>query len=381
MTDAMCDIRARGRRLARLLVVSAFVLAVVSVAAPAASGRVSRGFYGIVPATPLTGSDVNLMGKAGVGSLRLLFFWPSIQPKHRGPMNWVGIDQPGAGAARKHISVLPILVGTPPYENKGCRSHDCSGHIRFKTKVQRRDWQAFVKEAVRRYGRHGYFWAWNPSVPYEPITHWQIWNEQNGPTQRNPAPLYAKLVKSSDRTIHTVDRRAQTVLGGMFGTPPGGNKTTAWAYLASLYRAGARTHFDAVALHPYSRTMSGIRTQIRRIRRVLRRRGDANRRILITEIGWGSSRKRHAGTGGRGLLFNVSPKRQKRKLARSFRLLTNNRRSWRIGGVYWFEWKDPKHPPAGLCAFCYSSGLYHADGRTPKPALSAFERFTRHASS
>jgi hypothetical protein len=81
----------------------------------------------------------------------------------------------------------------------------------------------------------------------------------------------------------------------------------------------------------------------------------------------------------RGAVFNVSPRRQKRNLARSFGLLTNHRRRWRIGGVYWFQWQDPKHPPPGLCAFCYSSGLYKADGETAKPALSAYERFTGKA--
>ena len=79
--------------------------------------------------------------------------------------------------------------------------------------------------------------------------------------------------------------------------------------------------------------------------------------------------------------FVVDPRKQAQNLTSAFDLLTSHRDTWRIGGVYWFSWKDPLNPPAGLCAFCYSSGLYHSDGATAKPALSAFERFTSKASS
>jgi hypothetical protein len=379
ITNAIFDIRRRGRRLTRLLLVAASLLAVAAVAAPPASASVPRSFYGIVAGTPLTQSDFSRMGDARVGSLRLGFIWPAIQPEHGGPLDWGGIDQAVAAAAREHLSVLPILVGTPAYEASGCTRHSCSVHIRLKTESQRRDWEAFATAAVRRYGRNGDFWSANPGVPYEPIVRWEIWNEQNNPGQRNPARLYARLLKSADSAIHAVDAKAEIVIGGMLGIPRGGRRRTAWRYLGRLCEAGAGRHFDAVALHPYSRTISGIRTQIKRMRRVLKRHHDGDRQILVTELGWGSSRKRYPGTRSRGAVFNVSPKQQKRKLARSFGLLTSNRRTWRIGGVYWFQWKDPTDPPAGLCAFCYSSGLYKADGTTAKPALAAYERFTRRA--
>jgi hypothetical protein len=377
MTNAIFDIRRRSRWATLGLFATSSLLAIAVVTAPAASARVPRGFYGIVEGTPLTHADFNRMGNARVGSLRVQFYWPSIQPKHRGPLNWGFIDQKIAEAARQHISILPILVGTPAYEANGCVSQTCSRRIRVGTKSKRQDWQAFVKAAVRRYGRNGDFWRANPSLPYGPITRWQIWNEQNNPKQHNPAKVYAKLLTASDKAIRGVDAKARIMLGGMFGTPKGGKSSRAWSYLSALYKAGAGKHFDAVALHPYSPTISGIGKQIKRIRRVLKRHHDAKRPTFITEIGWGSSRKRHAGTGSRGAAFNVGPEQQKRKLTQSFGLLTSNRRTWRIGGVYWYQWKDPKNAPPGLCAFCYSAGLYKADGRTAKPALSGYKRFTR----
>jgi hypothetical protein len=377
-TKAIFGIRTRrGGRARRALLATTLLLAIGLATAAPAGAAVPRAFYGIMPGTALTQGDFKRMANARVGSLRVGLFWPGIQPKHHGPLNWASTDALVASAARKRISVLPILLGTPRYEADGCGSQACSRRIRIKSKSQRQDWQAFVKAAVQRYGHNGGFWQANSYLPYEPISRWQIWNEENSPKQHNSAKVYAKLLTASDKAVHAVDAHGKIMLGGMPGTPKGGKSATAWGYLARLYKAGAGKHFDAVALHPYSATIAGIRKQVKRIRRVLKRRHDANKATFITEIGWGSSRKRHAGTGSRGAAFNVGPKQQKRKLAQSFGLLTGHRRGWRIGGVYWYQWKDPRHAPAGLCAFCYSSGLYKADGKRAKPALSAYKRFTR----
>ena len=62
----------------------------------------------------------------------------------------------------------------------------------------------------------------------------------------------------------------------------------------------------------------------------------------------------------------------------SFKLLASHRKKWNIGGVDWFSWKDPpKNAPDGLCAFCYSSGLYESNGTKAKPALGAFRAFAK----
>ena len=377
MAKAIFDTCTRSRRARRTALVAVCAGLIVLVAAPLASARVRRDFYGIVGGTPLTTSDFNRMGKARVGSLRTGIGWPTVQPQHRGPFSWATTDAVVAQAARHHISILPILAGTPSYEANGCSSQTCLRHIRVGTKSQRRDWKAFVKAAAQRYGHHGAFWRANPSLPYKPISRWQIWNEENNPSQHNSAKHYATLLALSDRAVHAADRNGQIMLGGMPGTTHGAKSSSAWRYLSAIYRHHGGKHFDAVALHPYSTSVKGIRVQVKRIRHVLRRHHDGNRRTFITEIGWGSSRKHHAGTGARGAAFNVGPRQQKRKLAGSFGLATRHRSSWKIGGIYWYQWKDPSNPPPGLCAFCYSSGLYKANGTKAKPALAAYKRFTR----
>jgi hypothetical protein len=360
-----------------LWAIVAVLIGVCGLGAGPASGRVARNFYGTVPYGPLGKHDFALMGKARVGTIRLQLLWPVIQAARHGSFDWSGIDGTVAGAAAQHISVLPTLFGSPAFEAGRHCGRICSVQIHLKSKAQRRDWKRFVSAAARRYGPHGRFWRERPGLPKKPITRWQIWNEQNNPNQRNSPKVYAKLLKLSDQAVSAIDPKARIISGGMFGNPPGGSrKATAWGYLGALYKHGAGKHLHGVALHPYSPNLSGLKFQIKKVRHVVRSHHHGRTQIVITEIGWGSSKKRHPGTGSRGAVFNVGPKKQKRKLVQSFRLLTSHRKRWRIGGIDWFTWKDPLNPPPGLCAFCYSSGLYKANSR-PKPALKAYKRFTK----
>jgi hypothetical protein len=263
----------------------------------------------------------------------------------------------------------------------GCRQPACP-LIHVDTSPQRARWKQFVRAAVNRYGPDGTFWKEQPTLAPDPARRWEIWNEQNNPREGNSPAVYATLIRLSKEAITAVDPQGQVIVGGMFGTPQGvRGKNTAWRYLGRLYRAGAGRDFDAAALHPYSPTIAGLRYQIRKVRAVLRKNNAASTPILVTEIGWASGGNvRSPGTGARGQVFVVSPKRQAQNLSSSFRLLTNHRRAWNIGGVFWYGWKDPTNPPPGLCAFCYTNGLYEADGKTAKPSLSAFESFTGRAS-
>ena len=352
-------------------------LLVAVFASGSAGGHVGRKFYGIVQNTALNGGDFARMGKARVGTLRFLVLWPFIQGSQGGSFNWAAVDSEVAAAAARRISVLPTLLGTPGFVAGGSCGRLCSIHIHLRSKRQKREWKSFVRAAVARYGRHGTFWKERGSLPYKPITHWQIWNEQNNPNERNSPKLYAKLLKLSDKAASSADRKAKLITGGMFGNPPGKSRTaTAWGYLRALYKHHAGKHIDGVALHPYSPNLAGLKFQVKKIRRVLKSRHHGRTKTFITEIGWGSSKKRYPGTGSRGQVFNVGARKQKKKLSQSFGLLTRHRKRWRIGGVEWFTWKDPV-PVPGYCAFCYSSGLYHKDGTTPKPALKAYKRFTK----
>ena len=55
----------------------------------------------------------------------------------------------------------------------------------------------------RRYGQGGDFWADHTKLASLPISHWEIWNEENIVTQaKEPDPAeYAKLIRISGRTL------------------------------------------------------------------------------------------------------------------------------------------------------------------------------------
>jgi hypothetical protein len=365
---------------------AAFAATLVSLfgTASPSSAAVPRTFYGVVPETTLTDGDYAGMAADRVGGLRFQMFWPQIEPLE--PVlgihayEWSATDAIVKGAVENGIQPLPVVFGTPSYLS------DCAGggrrcqvKIPVKTAPQRAAWTQFVREAVERYGPEPAmtspklvknFWFLNPTLPYEPIRTWQIWNEQNNLNVRAAVKGYMRLLKLTRGAMSVDDPGAKLMLGGMFGTPSDSTARTdtSWGFLSGLYKAGAKPFFDSVALHPYSPNLKGISYQIKRIRKVMDANGDRSAKIYVTELGWGSG----GDTGAHELV--KTPTQQKRLLAKSFSMLRDHRGGWGIGGLYWFSWEDPP-PGTGLCGFCYSSGLYHHDG-VAKPALDAYRGFT-----
>jgi hypothetical protein len=118
-----------------------------------------------------------------------------------------------------------------------------------------------------------------------------------------------------------------------------------------------------VALHPYVADASAIKPEILNLRRVMRVHRDASTPLYVTEMGWGSDSFESRWERG--------PQGQARELDRAFALLVGHRRSWRIGGVWWFSWTDQ----SGLCQFCDSAGLL-TGAYEAKPAWYSFNAWT-----
>ena len=343
-------------------------------------GPLPRGFYGVNVDSTLTlrGKDFARMQRAGVRTLRMQFFWPAIQQSRRGPYSWAHVDFVVAEAAAHGITVLPTLFGTPPFET-GCATRDCQVRLPIASARQRRGWSAFLRAAAERYGPHGTLWTEASRLEYHPIRTWQIWNEPNNfnafGKPRATGGQYARLVERSHDVLTAVDPDAQVILGGMFGTPNATSnpQVTAWGFLRDVYAAGAGPDFDGVAMHPYATNVRGVRDQLSHLHQVVATHGEPNTPMYVTEIGWGSD-SAHVDH-----FLVESPAGQAERLGKTFNLLLKNRARWNIQGIDWFSWRDPP-PGKGLCAFCYSAGLYTHGGQA-KPSLRAYERFTRAAGS
>jgi Beta-galactosidase len=322
----------------------------LAVAAPQAIGG---SFHGVVSQGKLGVQDYQRMGDGNVGTLRVRVPWARLEPR-RGDRDWTWLDRVVSRAGEEGVRVLPALHGPGP-----------AGIATPPTRPRaRRAFAKFAGAVAARYGPKG-------SVPGggRPIAGVQIWNEQNGRTYWGAKPnprKYGKLLKSAAGKMRKADRRVEVVLGGMFGTPSGRGAITAWGYLKRLYAVrGAKKAFDTVAIHPYSPNLFGIKYQVRKMRNVMRQKGDGSARLRITEFGWGSK-------GGSNPL-NKGRSGQARMLRKAFRLFEHRRGGWRLAGASWFAWKNN---PGGGCAFCPSAGLFARDGRA-KPSWNAFKRVAR----
>ncbi|MGH2986859.1 MAG: hypothetical protein ACRDLO_09255, partial [Solirubrobacterales bacterium] len=180
---------------------------------------------------------------------------------------------------------------------------------------------------------------------------------------------FAKLLDASSRGIKSVDRGAEIVLGGMFGTPLGGRKPgiSAWRFLEELYDVkGSKRDFDGVAPHPYAAKLKKVKAQVNLLRDEMRAGGDRNAELWITEIGWGS--------GGPKNPLNRGSAGQASRLRQAFKFFKRKRRSWNVSTVVWYSWQDNLDDP-NLCVWCPQSGLLTENGEE-KPSYRAYVKLS-----
>jgi hypothetical protein len=352
----------------RAWTVALFVALVASAAPGAAPAQAANPFFGVTDVSPRTSHrDLNRLDKGGVGTVRRLLYWPSVQPR-KGKFNWGGWDATVGDLASRGIAVLPFVYGSPRYIARRPNVPP------VKSEHKRKLWRKFLAQLAKRYGTGGIYWTapglyrqQHPGRRPLPIHDWQIWNEPNLKKFFAPGPSvnrYATLVRSAHRALHGADPKADVVLAGMSGRGQPSDKK----FLNRLYRARRiKRSFDAVAVNPYAPQVRQVGRKIKRIRGVMRRHGDRRTALWITELGWGSHQPDRFG-------LNKGVRGQKRILARSFKVIVRHRRAWHVRRLIWFEFRDPPASTGG-CSFCTSAGLLTHRGK-PKPAWRAFKRFT-----
>jgi hypothetical protein len=312
---------------------------------------------GVVTQAPLAGRDFKRMQRGGVETLRFILRWRAVEPA-RGVYDWAAVDAIVAGAARRGVTPLPVVYGSPAWVAEP------ESHPPLDSATDRRAWRGFLGALVDRYGPGGSLWA-GPGRAL-PIRRWQIWNEPNFDFYWDPRPRaaqYARLVAASRRGLDRADRRAELVLAGVAAVRSG---VPWWRFLRRLYEVpGFRRDFDAAALHPYSPGIRLLARQVELAREIMRDSGDAAKPLAITEVGWASGGPPEAPliAGRRG---------QARLLERAFSLLERHSRRWRISEVDWYAWQDSLAVEP-FCSFCEQAGLFDLRGRA-KPAWRTFQR-------
>jgi polysaccharide biosynthesis protein PslG len=354
-----------------LLLAAAFL----AMASPAGAGAPPPGYFGIAPAAPenLTDEEYARMGRAQVGTLRVPFYWPHIQPETQAgepggepAYKWAYTDRIVTQATINGMKVLPFVYGTPNWTASSVRVPP------VRSERARQAWEALFRALVQRYGPTGEFWTTPGLAPAGhdpiPITDWQIWNEPNSPTfmkqGHDTAGAYARMLDIAERAIHELDPGAWVVSAGLFADPRGGEQFE--QFLHRLFQhAGVEEDIDALGLHPYAPKIDKLVERFDFARDVMANNG-VSKPIWVTELGWP--------TGGTKVgNFRKTPRGQAEILRRAFDLLLAKRDEWGINGVIWYTWRDNRLAPK--CDICSYSGLFKRRG-SPKPAWNAFVDYT-----
>ena len=339
------------------------------------AAELPAGFFGVVPQAGIGEEDLNRMDQGNVGTIRLLVPWGLIDTTPQpDDLDFTYIDTIVLGAAARGILVLPTIYASPTWVAEGIDGFECDPDCAAyapRAPAALEAWKDFVERTVDRYGPNGELWREHPEVEEVPIRSWQIWNEQNSPTFYQPrvdAASYQKVVAAAAEAIRGRDAGAEVVLGGMFGTPYGGEPPgqTAWSFLHELYEHDEdSSSFDSIAAHPYAAHEEKIELQVRRLREVADRAGDQGAGLWVTEVGASSDE------GGNPLLRG--PEGQADQLTQAFDFLLANQQDWNIRGVQWYSWRDA----ADQCDWCGGSGLFEQESlETPKPSWEAFVSYT-----
>jgi hypothetical protein len=199
----------------------------------------------------------------------------------------------------------------------------------------------------------------------------EIWNEPDTSRFWKPAPdprAYTALLRSAYTAVKAGAPGMKVVFGGTSGND--------YAFISRAYAAGAQGHFDVMATHPYTGSVSPDAvwrngagrlsewafTSYREIRALMLSRGD-DKPIWFTEFGWASATQGWS---------TVSRETQAAYLTRAFQIL---RRDAYVGVALWYNLRN-NHWERDADTAEAQFGLFTTEW-TPKPSYAAFQAAAR----
>jgi hypothetical protein len=240
---------------------------------------------------------VELMDEAGVGIVRTVFDWPSIEPQP-GVYRWERFDRAVERLQERGIAVLGLLHGAAPWATSAPSLDEPYWEV-----WPSQDLTAFgryVYAVVERYDGDGFADA--PGSPV--VRYWEIWNEPNTAFFWRPQPdaeQYVRLLRLSYQVIKLVNPSAVVVLGGMAGNgvsyPPFAIAELDRNFLKQVYDHGGKSFFDVASIHLYPYTyelwrpdlMIALQDALDETRSVMAANGDDDKPIWVTEIGFSTA--------------------------------------------------------------------------------------------
>lgn len=202
-----------------------------------------------------------LMEEAGVGWVRMDFLWEDIEPS-AGEFDFNKYDLIVGILAKHNINILGLLHYSASWASS-CGKWNCPPAYN----------ELFVKYAssvVRRYK--------------DKVKYWEIWNEPDSRIYWDPQDSlksYCVLLKDVYLALKKADPDCKILNGGFAGGISSVNR---------LYENGAKDYFDILNMHIFESPMNDgaakrISAYPKLAYKIMKRNGDENKKIWITEIG------------------------------------------------------------------------------------------------
>ena len=211
------------------------------------------------------------IASAGIRHVRFDLEWWRVQKSPGAPFDFSHYDAVVADAEAAGLTPLPILFDIPKWAEPVWEHLD--------------EWGAFVGAVVTHYGdRFPDIEIWNEE------NHRHFWKHEPSPENYcatlRTAYLAAKNAKTAKNLSATsasfaAENLPRVLFGGTAGVPLG--------FIEDVYKAGGAPYFDAMNIHPYNhpRQPEGhLDAKLEETRALMAKYGDADKPLLITELGW-----------------------------------------------------------------------------------------------
>ena len=259
--------------------------------------------------------SISLMQKAGVGWVRLDFLWSDIEPRE-GKFDFAKYDGIVQLLKSRGIHVLGILHYSTDWASS-CGNWNCPP----------KENKVFIKYATRVIERYK-----------DQVKYWELWNEPDSPTywkEQDGLKSYCALLKEVYIAAKQVDPECKILNGGIANGASSVNH---------LYDNGAKNYFDILNIHFFQNplhpgSIKAVQNYPKLVYKIMRRNGDANKKIWITEIGCPGV-KRGLSADNWWLGENPSESKQAKWLKDVYTELLKNPH---VEKVFWAFFRDTKN--------------------------------------
>ncbi len=211
--------------------------------------------------------SIALMQEAGVGWVRLDFLWADIEAE-QDKFDFAKYDCIVRLLKDKGMHILGILHYSTDWAS-ACGNWNCPP----------RENKIFIKYASRVIQRYK-----------GQVKHWELWNEPDSPTywkEQDGLKSYCALLKEVYIAAKQIDPECKILNGGL---------ANGASSINHLYDNGAKDYFDILNIHFFQNplhpgSIKAVVNYPKLAYKIMRRNGDGDKKIWITEIGCPGVRK------------------------------------------------------------------------------------------